>query len=158
VNFGEEASVKALIARLNAAGKVLHENGIVLTYHNHGIEFYRLDGKILLERIYEETDPNYLQGELDTYWVQFGGGDPTDWVQKLKGRSPLLHLKDYKMTADNKVTFSEVGYGTLKFKEIIAAADEAGCEWYMVEQDTTPGDPFDSLKMSFDYIAANLVS
>jgi hypothetical protein len=33
-----------------------------------------------------------------------------------------------------------------------------GCAWFIVEQDTCPGDPFDSLRQSFDYIKANLVT
>ncbi len=38
----------------------------------------------------------------------------------------------------------------------MAAADAAGCEWFIVEQDTCPGDPFDSLRMSFEFIRDNL--
>ena len=39
---------------------------------------------------------------------------------------------------------------------IIAEAEAGGCEWFIVEQDTCPGDPFESLKQSFDYIKAHL--
>ena len=86
--------VKAFAKQLNAAGKVLHEAGITLSYHNHSIEFRRIQGKLFLDVIYGETDPRYLQGEIDTYWVQHGGGDSEDWCRKLKGRLPLLHMKD----------------------------------------------------------------
>jgi sugar phosphate isomerase/epimerase len=148
--------VRSFAARLDAAGQVLAEAGKVLTYHNHNIEFRRFDGRLMLEVLYDETDPRHLQGEPDTYWVQYGGGDPVDWCRRLAGRLPLLHLKDYITRPDNKPDFAEIGYGNLDWKRIIAAADEAGCEWFIVEQDTCPGDPFDSLKMSFDYIRDNL--
>ena len=148
--------VKAFAARLNAAGKVLHEAGLVLSYHNHHIEFRRVEGRLILEVIYEETSPEYLQGEPDTYWIQNGGGDSVDWCKRLKGRLPLLHLKDYVVGPDNKPTFAEVGSGNLDWHAIVAAAEESGCQWFIVEQDTCSGDPFDSLKASYDYMNREL--
>jgi sugar phosphate isomerase/epimerase len=150
--------VKALAAQLNVAGKVLHETGMVLCYHNHNTEFRRFDGRLMLDVLYEETDPRYLQGEPDTYWIQYGGGDSEDWCRRLKGRLPLLHLKDYITTAKGSPIFAEIGRGNLTWKPIIAAAEESGCEWFIVEQDWCDGDPFDSLRMSFDYIRENLCS
>ena len=152
------ANVKAFAQRLNAAGQVLHAAGQVLAYHNHATEFRRVDGRPVLEWIYAETDPRYLQGEPDTYWVQHGGGDPVDWCTRLKNRLPIIHLKDYTVSADNKAAFAEIGNGNLNWKKIIAAAEAAGCQWFSVEQDTCPGDPFDSLKRSFDYIREHLCS
>lgn len=148
--------VRALAARLNAAGKVFHEAGMVLAYHNHNIEFRRFDGKLMLEVLYDETDPRYLQGEPDTYWIQYGGGDSVEWCERLRDRLPLLHLKDYTTTAKQEPFFAEIGYGNLNWKKIIAAAEKAGCEWYIVEQDRWERDPFESLKMSFEYIRNNL--
>ena len=152
------ADVKAFAARLNAAGKVLHDGGFILTYHNHHVEFRRVKNTTALELIYKHTDPRYLQGEIDTYWVQFGGGDPVAWCEKLKGRLPLLHMKDYAINAENKVVFAEVGNGNLDWKKIVAAAEKSGCKWFMVEQDICSGDPFDSLRQSFEYIKENLCS
>jgi len=140
--------------RINDAGKVLYEASQILTYHNHHMEFRRLEGELILDTIYNQSDARFLQGEIDTYWVQYGGGDVVGWCEKLKGRLPLIHLKDYQITDDNKPDFAEVGQGNLNWKEIIPAAEQSGCEWFIVEQDTTPGDPFDSLKISFDYLAA----
>lgn len=152
------AEVKAFAARLNQAGRVLHDAGMQLAYHNHHIEFRRYGNRNLMEILFAETDPRYLLGEPDTYWVQHGGGDPVEWCKRLNGRLPILHLKDYTVLPDNKVTFSEVGNGNLNWKAIIAAADAAGCQWYAVEQDTCPGDPFDSLRQSFEFIRDHLCS
>jgi len=154
--FDTLADVKALAKGLNDSGKVMYDAGIILTYHNHSIEFLRVDGKLALDVLYDETDPRYLQGEIDTYWVQHGGGDSEAWCRKLKGRLPLLHMKDYGINKERKPTFFEIGYGNLDWKNIVAASDDAGCEWYIVEQDTCSGDPFDSLKMSFDFISSTL--
>ncbi len=156
IDFSSLDAVKKLAAQLNTAGKVLSEAGLTLSYHNHHIEFRRVGGRTALEVIYAETDPRYVRGEIDTYWVQYGGGNPVDWCRRLKGRLPLLHLKDFAITADNKITFCEIGAGNLDWPAIIRAADEAGCEWFIVEQDACPGDPFDSLRQSFDYIRQHL--
>lgn len=158
IPLGTMADVLAFAKRLNAAGKVYHEAGISFAYHNHSIEFQRVDGRLVLDVLYEETDPRYLQGEPDTYWIQYGGGDPVHWCRKLKGRIPLLHMKDYKITSEDRPGFAEIGYGNLDWKKIVAAADDGGCQWYIVEQDRCDGDPFDSLKISFDYIRDTLCS
>ena len=157
IDFADTAQVDALAKDLDKAGKLLHDAGQVLTYHNHAIELLRLGDTTLLQYIYDQTDAKYLQGEIDTYWIQYGGGDPVAWCESLKGRLPLLHMKDYKFTTENKPTYCEIGSGNLNWKKIIAAAEASGCEWFIVEQDTCPGDPFDSVKQSFDYIKANLV-
>lgn len=157
IDFGDEAQIHALAAKLDAAGAVLREAGQVLTYHNHAIEFVKYGGKLALEIIYDETNPQNLQAEIDTYWVQYGGGNPVEWCSRLAGRLPLLHMKDYKFMKENKHDMAEIGVGNLDWKAIIAAAENSGCEWFIVEQDYCPADPFDSLKASFDYISVNLV-
>lgn len=156
VDFSEGSQITALVEGLDKAGKVLQEAGLVLTYHNHATELVKIGGKTILEHIYDTTDPKALQGEIDTYWIQAGGADPVEWCEKLSGRLPLLHLKDYAMTFENKPRFAEIGQGNLDWKRIVAAAEKSGCQWFIIEQDSCPGDPFVSLKMSFDYVKANL--
>jgi sugar phosphate isomerase/epimerase len=156
VDFSTMDAVRKFAAKLNASGEVLRKAGQVLTYHNHHQEFVKVDGKRVLDVIYDETDSANLQGEIDTYWVQFGGGSPTAWCKKLAGRLPLLHLKDYGVMPDYHVMFAEVGRGNLNWREIVDAAEASGCEWFIVEQDTCPGDPFESLRISFEYLRDNI--
>jgi len=158
VDFTNPAHVDNLIAKLDAAGAVLREAGQTLTYHNHASEFCRVGGVPLLETIYARTNPQNLQGEIDTYWVQIGGCNPVEWCARLRNRLPLLHLKDYAVDAIGKPYITEIGQGNLDFKAIIAAAEASGCEWFIVEQDICPGNPFDSIKKSFDYITGSLLS
>lgn len=156
VNLADPAQVRRLAERLDAAGKVLHDAGQVLTYHNHATEFLRMGDETVLDFLYAQTDENHLQAEIDTYWVQYGGGDPVAWCEKLAGRLPLLHLKDYAFTPENKPVFAEIGAGNLDWKKIIAAAERSGCQWFIVEQDTCPGDPFDSVAQSYRYLAEHV--
>jgi sugar phosphate isomerase/epimerase len=151
--------VKKLAADLDLAGKKLRDAGLVLTYHNHAIEFMRFNGKTSLDIIYDETNRENLQSEIDTYWVQAGGQNPAQWVAKLCGRLPLLHLKGFKVVEGNSGTMGEIGNDNLNWSEIIAAAEKGATEWYIVEQDTSwlNGDPFASLQFSFQYIRDHLV-
>ncbi|MEI8352769.1 MAG: sugar phosphate isomerase/epimerase, partial [bacterium] len=85
------------------------------------------------------------------YWVQFGGGNPIEWCKKLENRLPLLHLKEYGIV-ENKPTMLELGSGNLDWKRIVKAAKKSGTEWFIIEQDICRIDPFDSLKMSLEYL------
>jgi len=152
LDLSKEDDVLKLAKGLDAAGAVLARNGYTLSYHNHAHEFLRFRNTVALDYIYSATNPANLKAELDTYWVQYGGGDPASWLEKLSGRSPILHLKDYVFLPEGKPTFGEIGRGTLDWKRILTVAEKAGTEWLVVEQDTCPGDPFDSVKISFDYL------
>jgi len=154
VSLTSEEVLLDLAKSLDIAGSKMAEAGQVLTYHNHAIEFERFGNRTGLDIIYDETDPVNLQGEIDTYWVQYGGCDPVDWCKKLKNRLPLLHLKEFGII-ENKINMLEVGSGNLDWAGIIAAGDEAGTEWFIVEQDTCRFDPFESLKMSLNYLVEN---
>lgn len=158
IDFDNPGHLDTLIKKLDIAGAKFRAAGMKLGYHNHANEFYRpAGGKTFLERVYDETSPDNVVAELDTFWVQRGGGDVVEWVRRVKGRSPFIHLKDFKVAANGDIHFGEIGGGTLPFARIIAEAESGGCEWFIVEQDTCPGDPFVSIKQSFDYIKANFV-
>ncbi len=161
VDFTSRASIDEVVKKLDAAGAKMRKAGLTLGYHNHGIEFARVPGtdQTFFDYVFANTSPENVVAEPDTYWVQFGGADPVYWANKLAGRMPFIHLKDYTFNAkENKPMFCEIGSGNLDFKAIIAAAEKGGCKWFIVEQDTTPGCPFESIKKSFDYIKQNLVS
>jgi len=152
VDFSSLPIVLDLAAKLDRAGRMMREAGQVLTYHNHALEFQKLEGKTALEWLYEKTGPRNLQGEIDTYWVQHGGGDPVAWCRKLNRRLPLLHLKDYTVIG-GRPAFAAVGSGNLDIPAIVQAADAAGCEWFIVEQDDCYGaDPFEELARSYRYL------
>lgn len=145
-------AVKSFAAKMNAAGKFLADNGQTLTYHNHHFEFVRFGDQTMLDLFYSETKDRNLQGEIDTYWVQYGGASTLDWCRRLKNRLPLIHLKDYGIDADKKPVFREIGQGNMNWNEILPAAEESGCQWFIVEQDTCEGDPFDALQTSFEFL------
>ena len=132
--------------------KKLKECGKYFMYHNHAHEFKRLDGKLILEKIAESIPADELGFTLDTYWVQVGGGDPAQWLEKLAGRIPVIHLKDCAWGQQMAV----VGEGNINFDRVFEKAAAGGTMYMMVEQDNCNGeDPFDCLRRSYNFLKAN---
>lgn len=155
VDLTDTAALFPFIDKLQNAYDVMKAEGITLCYHHHSLEFQKADGITALQHIMQRSS---LLIEVDTYWVQLGGGDPVDIIERCCSRVPIIHLKDM-VARKNEAAFAEVGMGNLNFKKIIAAGEAAGAQWFHVEQDETyERDPFHSLQISHDYIKANLVS
>jgi len=159
IDFSDAQSIAALVRKLDTAGAKFSAAGLTLGYHNHDIEFLRFQGATVLDYIYAQSNPRNLVAELDTYWVQYGGMSPLHWTRTLGEQLVSLHLKDYGVpNKQGEAPFmTEVGAGNLDFPPIVAEAERNGCEWFIVEQDFTPSDPFDSLERSFEYIVTDLI-
>jgi len=153
-DLGKTEDVRRLVQELATAGAAFRAAGKTLCYHHHSLEFGRYELSTVLEYIMGTVDSADLSIELDTYWVQHGGGSPVDWCTQMKNRLPILHLKDYGCIAGTP-TMMEVGRGNLDWEKIIPAASASGCQWFVVEQDTCPGCPLDSLKISYEYISSD---
>jgi sugar phosphate isomerase/epimerase len=125
----------------------LKAHGLTFGYHNHSFELERFDGRTALAILCEESDPAVFTAEIDTYWIQHGGGDPAAWIRHMAGRCPVVHLKDMTMRGSQQL-MAEVGEGNLNWPAILDACRAAGVRWYIVEQDTCQRDPFDSLAIS----------
>jgi len=71
-----------------------------------------------------------------------------------------LHLKDFGVAPKHggPPFMTEVGQGNLDFRSLVADAEKGGCRWFIVEQDFTAGDPFDSLEISFRYVRDELAA
>ncbi|HMO26189.1 MAG TPA: sugar phosphate isomerase/epimerase [Tepidisphaeraceae bacterium] len=139
------------IADYNAAAAKFAGSGVRIGYHNHSHELARVDpapgGKTAMDMLFDGLSQD-VWFEIDTYWIQHGGGDPAAWVRKCKGRIPAVHMKDLGMKTDRTQFMMEVGEGNMNWPSIIAACKDAGVQWYIVEQDTCYRDPFESLEIS----------
>ncbi|HUW83152.1 MAG TPA: sugar phosphate isomerase/epimerase [Phycisphaerae bacterium] len=133
----------------------LAKEGMDFSYHNHNHELVRFGGKTWLDMLYEQIGPELLKAEIDTYWIQAGGADPTAWVRKCAGRMPLLHVKDMAISPEREQRFAEIGEGNLNWPAILDAAEEADVEFCLVEQDRCyERDPFESLAISYRNLKA----
>lgn len=153
LDAGERRTIddwKRIAGLFNQAGEASRARKIQFAYHNHDFEFAPIDGKIGFDVLLAETDPRLVQFEMDLYWITKGGKDPLDYFAKYPGRFPLWHIKD--MTPAPARGFADVGKGTIDFKRIFRRAGQAGAKHYFYEQDETPGTPFDSAKVSYEYL------
>ncbi|MXV50167.1 TIM barrel protein [Pedobacter sp. HMF7647] len=152
---GNLDNYKKLAENFNKAGETCKKAGIQFCYHNHDFEFQAEDGKLPYDVLLNNTDANLVKMELDLYWATKAGHDPVELFNKHPGRFPLWHVKDMDKTPEH--SFAEVGSGSIDFKKIFANAGKSGMKYFFVEQDKTPGSPFDSITKSIGYIKSNLV-
>lgn len=146
--FGSKQEVLESASLFNQIGEKCRERGIQFLYHNHNWEFKKFDNEYALDILLNETDPNLVQLELDTYWVQRAGEDPVEYLRKLTNRCPLLHIKD--MEPGEEQFFAEIGEGILHFQDIFKVAEEIGTKWLVVEQDLCRRPPFESIEISYN--------
>ena len=142
--------------RADDIGARFAQDDMEFSYHNHNFELQRIGEKTWLEVIFATADPAHLKAEIDTYWIQAGGGDPAQWVRKYADRMPVLHLKDMAMGPEkNEQRMAPIGAGNMNFEAILAAARDGSVRWYCVEQDKCyEDDPFECLRTSLDNLHA----
>jgi hypothetical protein len=137
-------------------------------------EFRKLDGEVILEKIYAEMDGG-IEGEVDTCWVHYAGVNPAEFILKYKGQMKTLHLKDFVCKTlgggpvyaliddsgkaeggskeDTGFRFKPVGQGIQDFPAILAAAEEVGIDYVIVEQDDSYDQcPMDAARQSREYL------
>ena len=164
------------VKKFAEVSKLLKAGGIQLMYHNHDFEFVKIDGEYVLDKLYRTLDAETLMPEIDTCWVHYAGVNPAEYVRKYAGRIKVLHLKDFvckklgggpvyalidedgneiknASKEDNGFKFTPVGSGIQDWNEILTAADEAGVEYVIVEQDDSyEMCSLEAAKMSRDYL------
>ena len=144
--------------RADAAAERLSDEGIALYYHNHHVEFAKVEGRYLLELIAENSP--HVGIELDAHWIARGGLDPARVIGQYAGRVRMVHLKDYRIAMPDAadidafesgdhaawsaawnglVQFAEVGEGNLDWPTIIDQSIRSGADYLLVEQDDLYG-------------------
>jgi sugar phosphate isomerase/epimerase len=133
------AGVRRFATELGRLADHLAARGVRVGYHNHDFEFGRVGDATVWEVLTEALPPS-VELELDVYWAAAGGQDPVAMIERLADRVRLLHMKD-RATGSNGGD-APPGEGSLPMAAIVEAGDEAGVEWYIVEQD----EPRDAIR------------
>jgi len=160
------------IRKIGEAAKALD---IQLLYHNHDFEFVKIGEEYALDVLYSSISEDLLKTEIDTCWVNVAGVNPAEYIEKYSGRSPVVHLKDFKKSGDklgklydligidveadaeeeeDTFSFMPVGHGVQDMPAILAACEDAGAQWVVVEQDSPAKDntPVNSVTLSREYL------
>ena len=165
----------ATVEGIRKIGEVAKALGLQLLYHNHDFEFVKIGEEYALDVLYSSVSEDILKTEIDTCWVNVAGVVPAEYIEKYSGRSPVVHLKDFKRSGEklgklydligiddegeqeeeeDSFSFMPVGYGVQDIPAILAACEEAGAEWVVVEQDNPAKNdtPENSVKLSREYL------
>ena len=128
----------------NAIGKKCAEAGMKYGYHNHSHEFRKVEDKVMIDYMLENTNPQYVFFEMDVYWTVMGKASPVAYFKQYPGRFKLLHNKDHK----------EIGQsGMVGFDAIFRNAEIAGVEHIIVEAEAyESADMMEGVGKCADYL------
>ncbi len=140
----DEKTCREAIAVFNKAGETLAKHGLKLFYHVHGFEFQPFGKGTLLDLLFQETNPKYVNYEMDIFWIVFPGQDPVKLFEKYPKRWQLAHLKDMrKGTPTGSLSGgtdvkndAALGAGQMDMPAILRAAKKAGVKWYFIEDES----------------------
>lgn len=145
--LGMKGTVQELTAILNTLGEKCNAAGLQLLYHNHDFEFKaNEDGVVPIDYLLENVNPEFVNFQMDLYWVTAAEADPLAYFDKYPGRFKGWHVKDM----DDQGRFAAVGQGNIDFGKILAQKEKSGMEFYCVEQDQTFDglSPLEAIKIS----------
>src|ERR1700730_6037971 len=121
---------KEVADALNSAADQLEAAGLKTGYHNHKPEFIPVEGKRPIEILAKNTKPSIML-QLDVGTCLEAGSDPVAWIRANPGRIRSLHLKDW--SPDPAKGYAVLfGEGTADWKNIFAAAESGGVEYYLI--------------------------
>ena len=160
---------------LNEMGRKAKSVGMKYGYHNHSNDFLKLGDKMICDILIENTDPELVDLQLDTFWAARGGVDPAEMIRRYRDRLIMLHQKDFNKNAGEPInlfeervdmskeitrdtylearketSFAEVGTGVLPIQKYIDAGNEAGIPYILLEQDFTFLNQMDSVRISME--------
>ena len=130
---------------LNELAAKLKPYGIRLGLHNHSIELRKLpDGRLPWEIIFDNTSKDVVQ-QLHLAQFPAAGLDPVAYIKRYPGRTLLMHMNDYAPGRKDVL----LGEGEMKWQAVFDAAETVGgVEWYIVEQESYPFPPLESVSRS----------
>lgn len=144
-NFTYE-NMKKGVEVFNEAGKTLKENGLALTYHPHGYEFreYKEGKGTLFEYMMDNTNPEYINFQMDVFWIKNPGQHPVALLKKYPTRWKMLHLKDRKIGTPNNLNGRQdvetnvvLGTGDVGIAEIMKTAKQLGIKHAFIEDESS---------------------
>lgn len=154
---------------MNKLGKIAKEEyGIALTFHHHMGTVVQSLAEV--DRMMENTDPEYVSLLFDTGHFAYCREDPLEVVKKYVNRIKHVHLKDIRPEVVEQVkkedmsflagvragAFTIPGDGCIDYDPIFKVLEEAGYEGYMVveaEQDPAKANPFEYAVRARKFIA-----
>jgi len=128
---------------MNKLGEQTHKAGIQLGYHNHHIEFEKIDGVLIFDELMSRFDKKLVKSQFQVADAMRLGYDPVTFLTKYPGRFLSLHLQDWLIAEKKNVP---IGQGSIDWRKIFSAAGKSHIKNYFVEMD------MEALKASYGYL------
>ncbi|MDP3912636.1 MAG: sugar phosphate isomerase/epimerase [Bacteroidota bacterium] len=116
---------------LNEIGAKTKKASIQTGFHNHHMEFEKLDGVLIYDELLKQFDPDLVKMQFQVAVISIGY-KAADYFKKYPGRFISAHLADWSKTTEKQVP---VGQGIVDWKELFTAAEKCGVKNYFVEMD-----------------------
>jgi sugar phosphate isomerase/epimerase len=130
--------------QLNEIGLKTKKAGLQLGFHNHHMEFEKIDGNLIYDALLKQFDPDLIKMQFQVAVISIGY-KAADYFLKYPGRFISAHLADWSSTEKKQVP---VGKGVVDWGEFYKAAETGGVKNFYVEMD------MDKFKDSVDFIKA----
>ena len=117
--------------QLNEIGRKTKEAGLQLGFHNHHMEFEKIDGELIYDALLKQFDPELIKMQFQVAVISIGY-KASDYFKKYPGRFISAHLADWS-TVENKQV--PVGKGIVNWGEFFNAAETGGVKNFYVEMD-----------------------
>ena len=151
-------NAKEVAIKFNEWGRKCTEAGLKFCYHAHGYEFRPYEQGTLFDLIAAQTNPEFVNFELDIFWAFDAGADPVKLMQKYPNRFPLMHLKDMKTGVktpnytghENVESDVALGTGQLDIPAIVKQATMIGVKHFYIEDESSKS--VEQIPQSITYI------
>lgn len=137
------ADWKRAADNLNKAGETVRDAGLQLGYHNHDMEFEKLDGVLVYDELMKTFDPKVIKMQFQVAVIA-KGYKAEDYMKKYSGRIISLHLADWSPTEKKMVP---IGKGVVDWKALFQTAKQTGLKNYFVEVEDK-----DSTQLSYPFL------
>ncbi|MGD0342835.1 MAG: sugar phosphate isomerase/epimerase [Bacteroidales bacterium] len=116
---------------LNKIGARTKKAGIQMGYHNHNMEFAKIDGKLIYDALMNQLDPENVKMQFQVAVISIGY-KAADYFKKYPGRFISSHLADWSPSENKNVV---IGKGVVDWNEFFAAAKTGGVRNIFVEME-----------------------
>jgi sugar phosphate isomerase/epimerase len=116
---------------LNEMGAKTRKAGIQMAYHNHHMEFDKIDGVLIYDELMKRFDPELVKMQFQVAVISIGY-KAADYFKKYPGRFISAHLADWSEVEKKNVP---MGKGIVDWKEFFAATKTGGVKNIFVEMD-----------------------
>ncbi|MBV5312437.1 MAG: sugar phosphate isomerase/epimerase [Prolixibacteraceae bacterium] len=117
------------VDELNEIGAKTKKAGIQTGFHNHHMEFEKIDGVLIYDELLKHFDPELVKMQFQVAVISIGYKAET-YFKKYPGRFISAHLADWSSVTEKQVP---IGQGAVDWKELFAAAEKSGVKNYFVE-------------------------